>query len=764
MAHVGPGDVPCPDPLAHEHSNQLAEQASSAALYATDPARHTGQDNVLGPDGKLSSHSAATSLKYARPQDLPSYPSHGGLADSAGKAALMAKDYKMQELWHPEESAAGSKAAILAHRDGAKVDLWQPSASKAGNSAANLAMHSKDLSPQLDQGYTQQGRQNALKAATLSAKLDKSDLLPPQGVPDYPDAKNSASNALSAATVSHRSNSVKTAPDGWNSEANQVARVKNLHVNPRYFTEVPGIDINPEETRHQAALRASALSMAKQMYETQKILPTPTDASREAANLASTKQQTSPPKDIKQEALKYLHLQDEAYKLAQERLRKIDKNFESAKYREYYGLPSEPTPKKGLSRLSHTLRHNNSINNSEAALPSDEERARQIRAQTSALTTAVDTAQRSSDRAKLMALASQRVQTQMASIDAEVYANTGKVPPALQEEWEQKAQKRAKEEQERAAAQTAPQAGQRDVGGGRYISQAEVEAIAAERLKPTLEEISKNAERRRERDEEVRKLKVEGERRRVEEKAKQREEKEKTKRVRRKTPQPNRNKLIVCTDEEKAASKKEKHDEKAASKAKKQEDKLARKQSESVDDEKRASMLGRLSTKLHRKSKPTQTQNRESGDKVSDLLSEEENLSSSSSSLSPHRPALTSRVSGHYTDPGQAVAPSKPDLERHISHIGHSDSESESEGRTGGFMGLFGKMRTKKREESEESSNEAISEDAAAFAAGGRKKRGQVEEVEDGEDDGEEDEFQDAKDHFDEPKQRRGTKFREEVD
>ena len=57
------GEVPCPDPSAHGQSHKLSEQASTAALYVTDPARHAesrqaeGKKSALGPDGKLSSSS-----------------------------------------------------------------------------------------------------------------------------------------------------------------------------------------------------------------------------------------------------------------------------------------------------------------------------------------------------------------------------------------------------------------------------------------------------------------------------------------------------------------------------------------------------------------------------------------------------------------------------------------------------------------------------------------------------------------------------------
>ena len=149
----------------------------------------------------------------------------------------------MKELWHPEDSAAGSKAALLAARKGAKLDLWEPSASKDGNSAATIAMKNKTLSPQLDRGYTPQGRSNALLAATKSQRQSRqrADSTPTTPPSLYPDQKNSAFNALNAATVSHRSSvrvpqptyAIKEGP-GLESDAMQAARIQNIgkNVNP----------------------------------------------------------------------------------------------------------------------------------------------------------------------------------------------------------------------------------------------------------------------------------------------------------------------------------------------------------------------------------------------------------------------------------------------------------------------------------------------------------------------------------------------------
>ena len=64
------------------------------------------------------------------------------------------------------------------------------------------------------------------------------------------------------------------------------------------------------------------------------------------------------------------------------------------------------------------------------------------------------------------------------------------------------------------------------------MDQAEIEAIAAARLKPTLDEINDTAEKRRARDEEIRVEKEGQERAKREEKARNKEERDEVKRTR----------------------------------------------------------------------------------------------------------------------------------------------------------------------------------------------------------------------------------------
>lgn len=556
------GDMACPDPSAHGRDKKLQEQASTAALYVTHPDRATNieQKSPLGSDGKLSSASmrlpenamdsgtattdraatgAATSLKYARAQELPSFPVVGidtansagsaallaagnktkiewwkpdGTSDSAAKAALLAKDYKMAPLWQPELSAAGSKAALLAHRDSTKLNLWMPEASADGNSAAGIAMRNKTLSPQPDYGYSDTGKRNALTAATgaVAARNRKRAESSPAPLPNYPDAANSAHNSLTAATVAHRP-SVKKPNDTnrTSSEAMQSARITNIGANvpKEMFGATPPVSIEVEEQRRQAALRASAISMAKKMYDTQQ------HAINEAAGISnigemaargasarpmSIASSTTSPADLRTQALQYMKVQSQAQRLAAERLAKLDADGTND-FRDYYGYSS--TPKR--SRLSVRRGRRRASSDSRLIDSDDEEQSRRIRDQMSIFNTKlaqVDAKKRQKDRENLLAAAERKVLAQMHTMDEKVFMETGKVPPAIMEEWEAKARAKASEQSEKRLENH----GKVHVGGGKFLDQSEIDAVAASKVAPTLNEIADAAEAKRAQDEERR--------------------------------------------------------------------------------------------------------------------------------------------------------------------------------------------------------------------------------------------------------------------
>ena len=117
-----------------------------------------------------------------------------------------------------------------------------------------------------------------------------------------------------------------------------------------------------------------------------------------------------------------------------------------------------------------------------------------------------DEKKRQQDRVNLLAVAQRNVQSSLTSIDKRVYDETGKVPQSTQKEWEAKAKAKARANAESEARVAAMTHGKVDVGGGRFVDQAEVDAIASKRVQPTLDEITERAEMQRHEEAERRRL------------------------------------------------------------------------------------------------------------------------------------------------------------------------------------------------------------------------------------------------------------------
>ncbi len=500
---------------------------------------------------------AATSLKHADPRDLPAYPvvglahpeSSAGAAASlankdhksfeywkpgdipaANKAAMLAKDYKAAPLWHPELSAAGSKAALLAQKEGGDVKIWRPSPTDAGNSAAGQAMRMKGLSPQLDYGHTEEGGRRAMMAATqsMASGRKRAGSTPIESPGLYPDSQNSAANALKAATsvsrAAGRSQPAPRAPAGPTINAGKIHNAAITNLSREMYTSHPPVAPEVEEKNRQAGLRAAAISMAKQMYDVQqKAIEAAAETRRSDSSYAATSVHNRPASTTSEEPHnppQYANLQEAAQKLAVERLAKL--HDEHAAYRTYYGTQAAPQTHK-LSIRGRGRRRASSD-----GLEDDEERSQQIRSEMSLFTdklAQVDAKKRQKDRDSLLAAAQRNVRASMHGMDEKVFNETGKVSPAMMEDWEEKAKAKAKAESSARMVNH----GKVNIGGGRYMDQSEIDAIAAARVQPTLDEVTATAEKHRARDEELRQQQLERDRLAAEKTQDQKERDAKTK-------------------------------------------------------------------------------------------------------------------------------------------------------------------------------------------------------------------------------------------
>ena len=497
------------------------------------------------------------SLKHANPHDLPSFPSSGltnhessaGAAASiaaanqktfehwkpehsapANKAAMLAKDYKTAPSWQPEQSSAGSKAALLAAKNHSNVSVWKPDATPEGSSAAGQAMRNRTATPPINNEAGTNIQNKALMAATGAMSGRKRSGSSPVPKYTYPDSANSASNALNAATKANKpskppQNAPTDLPGLSVADATRIHNAAVTNLSRDMYTANPPVAPEIEERNRQAGLRAAAVSMAKSMYDIQqKTLESHAGRLSDSQYAATSVHNRQPSiseagDDVVPGVGQYVNLQEAAQKLAAERLAKLHDS--NAEYRSYYGANSP-----SRSRLS--LRGRRRSSSDGQISESDQARSQKIRSEMSIFNTKVaevDAKKRQKDRDSLIAAAQRNVTKSMQGMDEKVFADTGKASPAMMAEWEAKARARAEAESKTRMVNH----GKVDVGGGRYMDQSEVEAIAAARVQPTLDEITKKAENDRALDEK-RRLEAEEQRRIAEEKATdERERNEKTK-------------------------------------------------------------------------------------------------------------------------------------------------------------------------------------------------------------------------------------------
>lgn len=447
---------------------------------------------------------AATSLKYANPQELPSFPSYGLKRDDSAAGAAASLGWANQKPfthWKPDPSTSASAAALHA-KDYKMAPLWRPESSNWGNSAAMSALKkygAGGLSPVLDYGYSDTGRKGSLLAATgaMSQDRKRAETTPVNVAPKvetYPDEKNATTNALRAA----ESASLRQRRTSVSSEQGAIPYTAM----PReMYTSNPPLRPEVEDTGRQDTLHASAVAMAKNMYtQQQKQFDAVSNAQPGSnallgASTAHARRFSSSTSDSEVQPMRFSNLQEAAQKLANERLAKLhDEHAQNREFRDYY-TPS-PAPLSKLTSRGRARRRATS----EGGMNLDREQSDKIRAQMSQFSSNVsqiDAQKRQKDRDALIAAAQRNVTKQLQGIDERVFADTGKVPPSLLSEWEAKADAAARERGDsRMETETY---GKVHIGGGKFIDQSDIDEIAQRNVQPVLDEIQEEADAERER-------------------------------------------------------------------------------------------------------------------------------------------------------------------------------------------------------------------------------------------------------------------------
>ncbi|KAK3327375.1 hypothetical protein B0T19DRAFT_161408 [Cercophora scortea] len=486
-----------------------------------------GAASATGTQTTFASSNRSGRLRYANAEDLPSYPSTGlplkkdgaaasaaaslgwanrtsfehwkpdsSISTSASTAALLAnanEHNRMTPVKESHPSSAGSQAAILAagsaqrhqHRQSLPPSIW-------GNSAANLAFKARKTPPPPSTDMQTLSRKNSMSAAkgAMANTRPRSKSSPQTPQDSYPDQANAASNALSAATIAHRP-SVRAA----HAPVGDAGAIPYTTMNRLMFTSHPPVKIETDEKNRADILHASAVAMAKRMYTQQQKVINNTKHARSSSFTRHGSGSPTGAEDDEPQPMPLNNLQEAAYKLAQERLAKIqDEHQKNREYQEYYGSPGVPQRSKlGTIRNKLTRRRSSS----DGDLINDQRRSQQIRKQMSMFDTKlmeVDEKKRTQDRQALLAAAQKNVKARLQDMDDKLNAETGRIPQSTIGEWEVKAHAAA---QARFDASRNDNYGKIDLGGGKFMGRDEVDEIAARNVQPLLDEINENAERER---------------------------------------------------------------------------------------------------------------------------------------------------------------------------------------------------------------------------------------------------------------------------
>ncbi|KAL2025055.1 hypothetical protein VTK56DRAFT_57 [Thermocarpiscus australiensis] len=437
----------------------------------------------------LSGHSGRR--RYANAQDLPSYPSsglkEGGAAASAAATLGWASSTPHTAYREPQLGASGSHDAILAAGWAQRHQSQQPSAhiprgSPAAYEASIASGRSKTPPPAIESQTL--ARQNSMRAARGAM----TGLRPRQSGQDGP-----VTDALSAATIAHRPS---TRPRTIS--AGEVGAVPYTTMDRQMFTSNPPVKPETDEQKRADVLHASAIAMAKRMYDQQqKTMDSSGRAhegpsafpSHDAGRLSTASGEEETPVMLNS-------LQEAAYRRAQERLAKLQEEHQMRRLQEYYGLPDTPQRSRFGSIKNKLNRRRSS---SDGVLLEAWWRSKHVRNQASLPSnnlTDMEEEVRAQNRDALLAAAHRNVKAQLRDMDERLRSEKGQVAQINVDDWGRKARAAA---QARFDAANHENVGKVDVGGGKFMDRSEVEAIAARKAQPLLDEINERAEEEKQR-------------------------------------------------------------------------------------------------------------------------------------------------------------------------------------------------------------------------------------------------------------------------
>lgn len=365
-----------------------------------------------------------------------------------------------------------------------------------------------------------------------------------------------ASSAINGAALAHRNSLMARAPVEETGAVPVTTMTRNM------FTSHPPVKPEVDEKTNNERLHQTAVEMARKMYSQQQKMMDQTKENQ-------AEDSTTP------YAGSYLNLQDAAYKQAQERLAKLhDEHQQGREFQEYYGNTTNTSPRRKFS-ITNKLRRRTSIDSDD--LEDDRERSNKIREQMSMFSSKlsqVDKEKREKDREALLAAAQRNVKARLQGMDEKASLQTGKRNSTRLTDFELKAQQAAQARHE-SRGETK---GKINIGGGKFMDADEINAIAAKKMQPLLDNINEKAETERARlealkqAEDARKEELERQKARErQEKDELRKQKEQEKHAERVKKQQAKEQEHMRKEEEKAKKNQEKLEEKARKEAAKEE-------------------------------------------------------------------------------------------------------------------------------------------------------------------------------------------------
>ncbi|PFH61944.1 hypothetical protein XA68_15706 [Ophiocordyceps unilateralis] len=462
MAVAATASTPAPDKL-----QQLSTATAAGRTAYKQPPSYSATDGAA---------IVAANQGWARSKSTE--PPKPDRASTASAAAVLAKDHQMPSQWHPSAHPHGYLAASMAYDSAGAALTKQPAGLSPAAQKRQTWSHSA-ATQALEAGRS--GSLGASRARPSTRPMTMRMSAPPTMSKRYLHHGIDHSSAALGAANAHRNSLLPKQPASYMPKPSDEhgCVIPYTTMDRSMFTSAPPVQPVLDARARQEKLQQSALEMAKLMFDRQKQM---TDEARAA-------------QDEPVQPNPYINLQYAAQRQAQERLSQLhDDSLQNLEYRDYYyGHLLPPAKKKKKSRSkSKSKRRSSSTGRVRDAVPP-------VPGQGPIFTTRmsqVDMEQRERDREALLAAAQRNVKERLRGMEGKKSRkDKGKLPSANMTQWELQAQQalqaQHQEESERRDLV--------DLGGGKFMTPDEINAIASRRVQPVLDDIDAKATAERER-------------------------------------------------------------------------------------------------------------------------------------------------------------------------------------------------------------------------------------------------------------------------